>query len=552
MSSSIGPDPALALADVEQSSSSQKSPPLAPKPQPPSHSDSISSPSEQPPRVESTPASSSRPSSSQPPTQPHSQFPKLSQSQNYRDTPPSSSRPGTSSRRRPPGSASAPASRRRQKPPPTARPDTDVSSIGEIPEQTFFPDPDPRYNDDDDGDGGDYNASGSGNGGGGGGEGGHWGYVGYEGIDEEDGEDEGEDEEGYSDDDDDDEGVFAFHRPVTAAIGVGNRPGDDEHNDLDAAFDGNRETVPSAIPPFDTRTQHSGDHVQADPTRTVDTSTSTTSPFSYVASSKGFGVARGIAAPPPISPGGQKIDDPLTSSVMVLDYSNGTGAGVASGLGTGGGEGAATSGSNGPNVIALRRTSNPNATAYVPSSSVIDPSSLIHTTHAHSPLFTQSQHAQSQTETRRPKHSEEHRKSLDTGKHPLTHHVHYHDSLSSSNSQAWPVEDGSSLPGSSEDIYRQRTKSQIPLVESTESDFMSEGTERPITRGTWKLSEVDGATTVPDGMTTRGDGAGGVLSKWDEENASFNLEDMEEEEDSPYPEVRASVSNIDDPDMPGE
>lgn len=71
---------------------------------------------------------------------------------------------------------------------------------------------------------------------------------------------------------------------------------------------------------------------------------------------------------------------------------------------------------------------------------------------------------------------------------------------------------------------------------------------------TWAAqSEFGGATTIPDGMTTKGDGLGNMYRKWDRED-SENLGYMEEpeEEDSPYEEVRASVSNIDDPEMPGK
>lgn len=71
---------------------------------------------------------------------------------------------------------------------------------------------------------------------------------------------------------------------------------------------------------------------------------------------------------------------------------------------------------------------------------------------------------------------------------------------------------------------------------------------------TWATpSEIGGATTIPDGMTTKGDGLGNLYRKWDRDD-SENLGYMEEteEEDSPYEEVRASVSNIDDPEMPGK
>ncbi|KAJ9121945.1 hypothetical protein QFC24_004527 [Naganishia onofrii] len=67
-------------------------------------------------------------------------------------------------------------------------------------------------------------------------------------------------------------------------------------------------------------------------------------------------------------------------------------------------------------------------------------------------------------------------------------------------------------------------------------------------------SEIGGATTIPDGMTTKGDGLGNMYTKWDRddsENLGY-MDEAAEEEDSPFEEVRASVSNIDDPDMPGK
>lgn len=49
--------------------------------------------------------------------------------------------------------------------------------------------------------------------------------------------------------------------------------------------------------------------------------------------------------------------------------------------------------------------------------------------------------------------------------------------------------------------------------------------------------------TVPHGVTTWGDGIGGELNTNASPRSSFD-------EDSPYPEVRAAVSNLDDPEMP--
>ncbi|KAJ9121946.1 hypothetical protein QFC24_004528 [Naganishia onofrii] len=66
-------------------------------------------------------------------------------------------------------------------------------------------------------------------------------------------------------------------------------------------------------------------------------------------------------------------------------------------------------------------------------------------------------------------------------------------------------------------------------------------------------TELAGTTTVPDGFTTRGDGRGNLFSRRKTEAGTEQGVrcDEVEEEDSPYEEVRASVSNIDDPEMPG-
>ncbi|KAJ9096772.1 hypothetical protein QFC21_005042 [Naganishia friedmannii] len=65
-------------------------------------------------------------------------------------------------------------------------------------------------------------------------------------------------------------------------------------------------------------------------------------------------------------------------------------------------------------------------------------------------------------------------------------------------------------------------------------------------------TELAGTTTVPDGFPTRGDGRGNLFPRWKTEVATERGVrcDEAEEEDSPYEEVRASVSNIDDPEMP--
>ncbi|OCF31915.1 OPT family small oligopeptide transporter [Kwoniella heveanensis BCC8398] len=96
-----------------------------------------------------------------------------------------------------------------------------------------------------------------------------------------------------------------------------------------------------------------------------------------------------------------------------------------------------------------------------------------------------------------------------------------------------------------------RMKSSAPLI--SESDFTSDaGTSRGMSRGSIGMTEITGDMTVPDGKTTWGDGLGGVMKEGsDGMEGSLAAVDMDMiEEDSPYPEVRASVSNIDDPEMP--
>ncbi|KLT45603.1 OPT superfamily oligopeptide transporter [Cutaneotrichosporon oleaginosum] len=67
-------------------------------------------------------------------------------------------------------------------------------------------------------------------------------------------------------------------------------------------------------------------------------------------------------------------------------------------------------------------------------------------------------------------------------------------------------------------------------------------------RSSMPMTEFSGDMTVPDGKTTWGDGVGGALKGSTDSDGVTGTEDWEE--DSPYAEVRASVSNIDDPEMP--
>ncbi|KAK8865665.1 OPT family small oligopeptide transporter [Kwoniella newhampshirensis] len=95
-----------------------------------------------------------------------------------------------------------------------------------------------------------------------------------------------------------------------------------------------------------------------------------------------------------------------------------------------------------------------------------------------------------------------------------------------------------------------RMASSAPLI--SESEVQSEaGTKRGYSRGSYGMTELTGDMTVADGKTTWGDGMGGVKEGSEEGEGSMGGVDMDMvEEDSPYPEVRVSVSNIDDPEMP--
>jgi hypothetical protein len=100
-----------------------------------------------------------------------------------------------------------------------------------------------------------------------------------------------------------------------------------------------------------------------------------------------------------------------------------------------------------------------------------------------------------------------------------------------------------------------RIRSSAPLIPgSGTGDIIGEGTNRGMSRGSYGMTELTGDVTVPDGKVTWGDGMGNFI-KEDSDGGDISLQGMDldmVEEDSPYPEVRASVSNIDDPEMPGE
>ena len=94
--------------------------------------------------------------------------------------------------------------------------------------------------------------------------------------------------------------------------------------------------------------------------------------------------------------------------------------------------------------------------------------------------------------------------------------------------------------------------SYAPSTYQTDADFASTygGTSRPVTgRQSHGFTEITGDSTVPEGFTTWGDGDGRHIGH---QFVPEYVEEHEINEDSPYAEVRASVSNIDDPTMPGE
>ena len=97
-----------------------------------------------------------------------------------------------------------------------------------------------------------------------------------------------------------------------------------------------------------------------------------------------------------------------------------------------------------------------------------------------------------------------------------------------------------------------RMRSSAPLITGNGDGASEAGTRRGLSRGSYGMTEISGDMTVPDGKTTWGDGMGGIKEGESEIGSLAGVEMDLAEEDSPYPEVRASVSNLDDPEMPGE
>lgn len=99
-----------------------------------------------------------------------------------------------------------------------------------------------------------------------------------------------------------------------------------------------------------------------------------------------------------------------------------------------------------------------------------------------------------------------------------------------------------------------RPVSSAPPISEDEvpSDDDTLDKRRGVSQGSIGMTELTGDMTVPDGMTTWGDGMGGLAKGVSEGEMQSAMDVDFDEEDSPYPEVRASVSNIDDPEMPGK
>nr|ODN93225.1 OPT family small oligopeptide transporter [Cryptococcus depauperatus CBS 7841] len=123
------------------------------------------------------------------------------------------------------------------------------------------------------------------------------------------------------------------------------------------------------------------------------------------------------------------------------------------------------------------------------------------------------------------------------------------------------ISDATSYAGGSEyDQYsvtgrpRNHDKNVMSVSYVSEAQVPSDGgdinktyTNRGLSRASIGLTELTGEMTVPDGKTTWGNGMLGAKS---DDHSMADIEMDMIDEDSPYPEVRASVSNIDDLDMP--
>jgi hypothetical protein len=324
--------------------------------------------------------------------------------------------------------------------PPSARPDTGVSAIGELPDQTFFPE--------------------------------------HEEVDEE--------EEDFSEEE---EGVFAFQRPVTA-VAPGTLGGKD--NELQSAPTTGRGSI----------------QVEPLPPPTLDPMAATAPTGNVDASGQVPSLPYDPRAPPPFT--GRSN---MNNSSFAYTMSDGTPTRRRSSIPT-----IVTSSRPGTAVSFLSRF-NPRNRGHAPddrSRTSFGTGTSQADTSIHSDLDSPGMEAPRKLSNRRMKSST-------------------------------PLIDGT------DDGYSEYDAKSMTTYATHSDGISTQGRSRgrATSRSSYMLSELDGSMTVPDGRTTRGDGLGGFAKTGSEEDSIGAMDPDMIEEDSPYPEVRASVSNIDDPDMPG-
>jgi hypothetical protein len=155
------------------------------------------------------------------------------------------------------------------------------------------------------------------------------------------------------------------------------------------------------------------------------------------------------------------------------------------------------------------------------------------------------------------------RRDTNTAATSMTRNTHLTATSFGVTDTSWNSSDNLSNNGSYSDASlshaasARRVRSQTRLIDGGFSDSKSERPNmRGMSRGSYGLTELTGDMTVADGRTTYGDGQGQVSpgTKYgsDEEGGAVHEDWDPLDEDSPYPEVRASVSNLDDRDMPGK
>jgi hypothetical protein len=171
--------------------------------------------------------------------------------------------------------------------------------------------------------------------------------------------------------------------------------------------------------------------------------------------------------------------------------------------------------------------------------------------------------AQLRPPTGRSRLSRADQRDTNTAATDMTRNTHLTATSAGMTGTSWNSSDNISETGSFSDASlshaasARRVRSKTRLIDGGVSDISSERPSRRLTsRGSYGLTEITGVMTVADGKTTYGDGQGNVSpgTKYgsDEEGGAVHVDWDPLDEDSPYPEVRASVSNLDDREMPGE